>query len=131
MRNPYITLLVTMICIGLPLYSHAQTSTFEQKYVQAKANAAGGAGARYDQQLGTAMQSLPGLVSAMHDCAMKNPGQPSLHGYFEFTSATHYRVVLEPKGTLAGCITGVLENRTVPAPPRAPYLDPFELNLTQ
>jgi hypothetical protein len=116
--------------IGLPLCVSAKTATFEDNYAKAKANAASGAGLAYDQQLGNYLQGLSDVMPGMKQCATHPGGATSLHGYFEFQSAAAYRVVLQPKGAFSDCISAVLENRHVPAPPSTPYLDPFELGMS-
>ncbi|MEP6898785.1 MAG: hypothetical protein ABI870_09665 [Rhodanobacter sp.] len=123
---------LALSCTGLPLCSlaQAQAPTFEQNYAKAKANAAVGVGAAYDDRIGTQMRAIPELVSSMRDCMSNHPDRRSLHGYYEFTSPAHYRVVLQPAGPFADCITGAMENRPAPAPPSVPYLDPIEVNLT-
>jgi hypothetical protein len=118
----------TLVC--LVLGACAKQASFEENYAKAKANASAGAGATYDQALGNYMSNLPGYMLSMQGCVLNNPSQAAVHGYLEFESATAYKVVLEPKGGLATCITTVLENRTPPPPPSTPYLNPFEFQLT-
>jgi hypothetical protein len=116
--------------IGLPTYLSAKTASFEDNYAKAKANAASGAGLAYDQQLGIYMQGLPDVMPGMKSCATNHGGATALHGYFAFQSATAYKVVLQPKNAFSDCISTVLENRHLPAPPTTPYLDPFELGMS-
>lgn len=86
-------------------------------------------GAAYDQALGAAMQAMPEVSSKMMDCLVENSDGPPVYGYFEFTSATQYKVVLRPKSPLADCVTDALEGQSVPAPPSLPWLNVFELSL--
>jgi hypothetical protein len=116
--------------MGVPLCLSAKTATFEDNYTKAKANAASGAGLAYDQQLGTYLQGLPDIMQGMKSCAANSGGATSVHGYFEFQSATAYKVVLQPKNAFSDCIATALENRHLPAPPTTPYLDPFELGMS-
>jgi hypothetical protein len=103
--------------------------SFEQNYAQAKENLHTPAGAQYDKQLSLFVQGLSGFSLALEDCVARNPGQGEAHGYFEFTSATKYRVVLQPENGFAACLTVELQDQAVPAPPRAPYLSPFDLDV--
>lgn len=121
---------VAWMSLSLPLGLHAQSATFEQQYAKAKANAATEAGAAYDNQLSAVTQSYPDFLSSMRDCVSKNPSRSTLHGYYDFASASHYRVVLRPESPFANCVSAVLENRQLPSPPRTPYLNPFDFNLT-
>lgn len=111
------------------LSSCGHQQSFEAQYQTAQANAASGAGAVYDNALGAALR-VPGSPLALRECVINNPGQNSVHGYFEIKSSTDYAVVLQPKGGLADCIASHLEHHTVPEPPQSPYLNPFEFSVT-
>ena len=102
--------------------------SFEENYQKALANAAGGAGASYDNALGEALRE-PGSPLSLRECLISNPGQQGVHGYFEIRSATDYSLVLRPEGGLATCIARHLEHHTIPAPPESPYLNPYALRL--
>jgi hypothetical protein len=115
---------------SLPVHVCAKTATFEDNYAKAKANAAAGAGLAYDHQLGDYMMALADVMPGMQRCASSHGTAMSLHGYFQFQSATHYSVVLQPKNGFSDCVAALLENRHPPAPPTTPYLDPFDLNLS-
>jgi hypothetical protein len=129
-RKLSIGLVCALLGIGLPFYLSAKTVSFDDDYAKAKANAASGAGQAYDQQLGNYIQGLPDVMPGMKSCATNHGGATALHGYFAFQSATAYKVVLQPKNGFSDCIATVLENRHLPAPPTTPYLDPFELGMS-
>lgn len=132
-------------CLGLialplllaPLTATSQSTSvdeFAQKMTIAETNVQMVSGAVYDQELGTTLQKLPDFDTKITACLNANPGAQSVHGYFEFQSKTQYRLVLEPKGPFADCLTNALEGRAVPAPPSVPYLNPFSFThnpLTQ
>jgi hypothetical protein len=129
-KKRVVGLIGVLFGIGLPLCLSAKTASFDDNYAKAKTNAASGAGLAYDQQLGTYMQGLPDVMPGMKNCAANHGGTTALHGYFAFQSATAYKVVLQPKNAFSDCIATVLENRHLPAPPTTPYLDPFELGMS-
>ena len=109
--------------------SCAKQKTFEENYEAARENAVSQSGAAYDNAVGAAV-SVPGFALAQRTCVVNNPGVVSLHGYMLIKSPTIYSVVLEPKGPLADCIESTIENRTLPAPPTTPYLNPIEFAVT-
>lgn len=103
------------------------TEDFDTKYAKSRENLASEAGVAYDRQLGLAMQALPALQPAMSRCLEKNPQPQDVHGYFEFTSASEYRVVLRPASDYATCLEKALSGHGVPAPPKLPWLNHFTL----
>jgi hypothetical protein len=126
--------IIGMMCMvlgtGFAICASAKTASFDDNYAKAKTNAASGVGLAYDQQLGTYLQGLPDVMPGMKSCATNHGGATALHGYFAFQSSTEYKVVLQPKNAFSDCISAVLENRHLPAPPTTPYLDPFELGMS-
>jgi hypothetical protein len=110
--------------------SCTRQKTFEENYELARENAATQSGTAYDSAVGAAV-SVPGFALAQRTCVARNPGVNSLHGYMLIKSTIDYSVVLEPKGPLADCIESTLQNRTLPAPPSTPYLNPIEFAVTR
>ena len=130
MRVVYVvTRMVTIFPIAFLLLSCAKEKTFEENYETAKENAVTQSGAAYDNAVGAAV-SVPGFALAQRTCVVNNPGATSLHGYMRIKSPTEYSVMLEPKGPLADCIENTIANRTLPAPPTTPYLNPVEFAVT-
>lgn len=119
--------LLAMVTIGILCTSCAREKSFDENYQAAKENAAAGSGASYDNAVGAAVQGVPGYMLSVRNCMVNHPGERALHGYLLIRSATDYSVVLEPKGPLADCIADVMANRTLPAPPTTPYLNPLEI----
>ena len=107
------------------LMAVASDSEFRANEMAAQANVNTEAGAAYDYALGTAMQANPKFESGMTACLAKHPGEQSVHGYFHFTSATQYQVVLEPGSAFSACLANALEGFTVPEPPSVPYFNSF------
>jgi hypothetical protein len=122
--------LISALLIVFLAASCAKQATFEENYDTAKANAATQSGTAYDNAVGTAV-AVPGFALAQRTCVVNNPGVVSLHGYMRIKSPSDYSVVLEPKGPLADCIESTITNRTLPAPPTTPYLNPVEFAATQ
>lgn len=120
--------LLTLLGAAVLLCSCGKGGSFEENYQKALANAAGGAGARYDNALGEALRG-PGSSLALRECLISNPGQQGVHGYFEIRSSTDYSLVLRPEGGLATCVASHLEHHTIPAPPQSPYLNPYALRI--
>ena len=116
---------------ALLVLSCSKPKTFEENYETAKENAVTKSGRDYDTAVGAAVQGLPGFMLAQSDCVVKNPGESSLHGYLLIKSAREYSVVLQPEGALADCIQATMANRTLPAPPTTPYLNPYEFAVNQ
>ena len=122
---------IAVFSTALLILSCAKPKTFEENYETAKENAVTKSGTEYDAAVGAAIQGVPGFILAQRDCVAKNPGESSLHGYLSIKSGTEYSVVLEPKGALADCIQATMVNRTLPAPPTTPYLNPYEFAVSQ
>jgi hypothetical protein len=118
-----------VVVLVVLLVSCAKQKTFEENYETAKENAATQSGTAYDNAVGAAV-SVPGFALAQRTCVVNNPGVVSLHGYMLIKTPTEYSVVLEPKGPLADCIESTVTNRTLPAAPATPYLNPVEFAVT-
>ncbi len=106
---------------------HADDKLFQGNYALAQKNASSKAGTAYDNQLGAAMQNAPGFKASFKECTARHPGNHAVHGYFRFGSPTSYLVHLRPQNAFSACLTKALEGKRVPAPPRLPYLNPFNL----
>jgi hypothetical protein len=119
-------LAMATICV-LCCASCAKQKSFEENFQTAKQNAATASGAAYDNAVGAAVQGVPGYMLSVRTCMVNHPGEHKLHGYLLINSPTNYMVVLEPKGPLADCVADVVANRTLPAPPTTPYLNPVEI----
>lgn len=119
--------LLAIVTIGVLGASCAREKSFDENYQAAKENAASASGASYDNAVGAAVQGVPGYMLSLRNCMVNHPGERALHGYLVIRSTTNYSVVLEPKGPLADCIADAMANRTLPAPPTTPYLNPLEI----
>jgi hypothetical protein len=126
---PKLKLFAAALLVASLLAACDRPPQFDENYAKAKENMRTPAGAQYDRQLSLFVQNLSGFSLALEDCVTKNPGKGEVHGYFEFASATEYRVVLRPDDGFAACITIELQNQSVPAPPQVPYLSPFDLDI--
>ena len=98
---------------------------FQANSALALKNAGDAKGKAFDQALGQAIDKSAGFPAQATACLRRFPGDQAVTGYFEFTSATAYRVVLRPAGGFADCFAQALSGRAVPAPPSLPYLNPF------
>lgn len=117
-----------ILLIALSTAACARQKSFDENYATARENAATTQGIAYDNAVGAVMQSTPALVLAQRECVIRNPGQPSLHGYMLIKSPTDYSVSFEPKGALADCIEATFANYKLPTPPSSPYLNPVEFS---
>lgn len=107
--------------------SLADDKLFHGNYALAQKNASSKSGAAYDNRLGAAIQNAPGFKGAFKECTARHPGAQAVHGYFRFASPTRYLVHLRPQNPFSACLTKALEGKHLPAPPRLPYLNPFDL----
>jgi hypothetical protein len=126
---PKLELFTATVLVASLIAACGREPQFDESYAKARENLHTPAGAQYDKQLAIFVRNLSGLSLALEDCVAKNPGKGEVHGYFEFKSATEYRVVLRPEDGFAACITVELQNQSVPAPPQVPYLSPFDLDV--
>jgi len=99
--------------------------SFEANYAAANRNYQTADGVAYDKALSAVFEHSPDFTPNVSKCLSSHPGPQSVHGYFSFTSATEYQIVLEPKSDFSICLAKALEHHTVPAPPSVPYLNPF------
>ena len=113
--------------IGVLCVCCVKETQFDENYQVAKKNSATASGTTYDNAVGAAVQAVPGYMLSVRNCMGNHPGVRTLHGYLLIRSTTDYSVVLEPKGPVADCIAGLTANRTLPAPPTTPYLNPLEV----
>lgn len=120
-----------LLLIAISTAACARQKTFEENYAAAKENATTTQGRAYDNAVRAVIQSTPAFVLAQRQCVIKNPGQPSLHGYLLIQSPADYSVVVEPKGALADCIEATFANYKLPTPPSSPYLNPVEFSVPQ
>lgn len=126
MRSGVAAVLALFIAIGAsPVL--ADDKLFESNYALASKNASSKAGMAFDSQLGLAIQNAPGFKGAFKACLARHPGKQSVHGYFRFSSASAYLVHLRPRNAFSMCLTKALEGKRLPAPPKLPYLNPFDL----
>lgn len=116
-----------IVTIGVLSTACVKEKSFDDNYRAARENAATAAGASYDNAVGAAVQGVPGYMLSLRNCMVNHPGERALHGYLLIRAATDYSVVLAPKGPLADCIADAMANRTLPAPPTTPYLNPLEI----
>lgn len=126
---------IAIFCVALVLGQAAGSAlaadkVFENNYARARKNVVARAGATYDYKLGMAMQASADFQQRFKDCTKRYPGKQAVHGYFSFSSATRYTVVLEPRSAYSGCLTHALEGHRVPPPPGVPYLNPFDLSAS-
>lgn len=105
----------------------ANDKLFEANYALAQKTAGSKAGMAYDNRLGAAIQNAPGFKASFKDCSTRYPGNQAVHGYFRFSSAASYLVHLRPQNAFSTCLTKALEGKRLPAPPKLPYLNPFNL----
>src|SRR5688572_19861801 len=99
-------LLILIFAPGLSIGAE----TFDARFVQAKQNVtSSGAGAEYDRRLGTYFPSVPGWARELNECQDRNPGPQYLRGFFEFSSASTYRLVVGPDTPFAQCFVSVHE----------------------
>lgn len=105
----------------------AADKVFEGEYARAQKNAGSKAGIAYDNALGASMERAPGFKEAFNKCIKRHPGKQTVRGYFKFTTASSYRVSLQPKSAFSACVTKALEGRLLPAPPHLPYFNPFHV----
>lgn len=122
------------LCLALGLVQIANPAaagnSFDANYAKARKNVATKAGAAFDTRLGLAMQMHPEFQEGFKSCSRRFAKHPAVHGYFSFTSATSYRVMLAPKTAFSSCLTRTMEGRAVPPPPSIPYLNSFELSAS-
>ena len=115
-------LLILIFASGLSIGAE----TFDARFVQATQNVTSSAeGTEYDRRLGTYFQSAPGWARELNECQDRNPGPQYLRGFFEFSSAGTYRLVVDPDTPFSQCFARIHEGKDVPAPPRLPYLSPI------
>lgn len=123
-RNCLIAALCFSAGIGV-----AADSTFSQNEITAKSNLQTREGAAYDRALGLALQASPEFEPNMTKCLEAHPGKQVVHGYFYFTSAVAYQVVLQPHSEFSDCLAGALEGFAVPPPPSIPYFNSFTFSM--
>ena len=122
---------MVVLLIAFSTVACVKQKTFEESYAMAKENAATTRGIAYDNAVGSVIRSTPAFVLAQRECVVRNPGQPSLHGYMLIRSPADYSVLLEPKGALADCIAATFASHKLPTPPSSPYLNPVEFSAPQ
>ena len=119
------------LAIGLvPIADAGAGNTFDANYAKARKNVTTKAGAAFDTRLGLAMQMHAEFQEGFKRCSQRFPKHLAVRGYFSFTSATSYRVILAPKTAFSTCLSRAMEGREVPPPPSLPYLNPFELSAS-
>ena len=124
--RPQKTAAITL-CLFTTLVA-ASGSGFKSNEEIAQANSVAPEGSSYDFALGTSMQANPKVLSGMTTCLEQSPGEQSVHGYFYFTSATQYKVELEPRSPFSECLEKALEGHRVPKPPEIPYFNKFNFS---
>lgn len=107
----------------------AAPKPFEAKLAIARANASSATGAEFDRQLGIALVTKQAQAQ-MSKCLKDNPGPHSVRGYFEFTTAAHFHLILQPNDRFSHCLVHATEGHATPKPPRLPYLNPYEFSST-
>lgn len=123
---------LAIFCLAIALgqaagSANAADKAFQGNYAKARKNVTVPAGAAYDNKLGQAMQANPEYQRRFKDCAKRYPDKQAVHGYFRFSTATSYKVVLEPSSPFSGCLARALEGHRVPPPPSLPYFNPFDM----
>lgn len=118
---------MTIFLIGAS--ATAAPTTFEAKLAIARANGNSKAGAEFDRKLGIALVTKQAQAQ-MSQCLVDNPGPHSVRGYFEFTTATHFHMIVQPEDRFSHCLVRTTEGHATPKPPRLPYLNPFEFSST-
>ena len=119
-----------LVALLLPAAVAATTpgdASFDSQLALARQNLATEAGAAYDRALAEAMRPHPAVSEAINACLRNHPGDQDVQGYFHFTSASKYTVVLSPTGPFATCIAKALQGQPLPAPPRLPWFNHFTL----
>lgn len=121
-----------LLALALPfaLPAAAVDAAFDANLALARQNLATVPGAAYDRALGEAIMKLPAITEAMSACQRKHPEDQDLQGYFHFTTATAYRVVLAPASPFTACLAKALEGRALPAPPSLPWFNHFTFRYT-
>lgn len=118
----------SVLLFGIASAASGADTSFEANFAAAEANANTDQGALYDVALANALETDQ-VKAAIGVCLKANPGPQAVHGYFQFSSATAYSVVLMPASGFSQCLAKSLEGHAVPAPPRLPYLNPFTFTL--
>lgn len=126
------TLRVLLLAFAMPiaLPAAAADAAFDANLALARQNLATVPGAAYDRALGEAIMKLPAVAEAMAACQRKHPEDQNLQGYFHFTTAAAYRVVLAPASPFATCLGAALEGQSLPAPPSLPWFNHFTFRYT-
>ena len=122
-----IVLAITLSLIGAGAV--AAPTPFEAKLAIARTNASSKSGAEFDRKLGTALVTKQAQAQ-MSQCLKDNPGPHSVRGYFEFTTATRFRLIVQPDDRFSRCLVRTTEGHAAPKPPRLPYLNPFSFSST-
>ena len=121
-----------VIAMTLSLVGAAAAATptpFEAKLAIARVNASSKAGADFDRKLGVALVTKQAQAQ-MSQCLKDNPGPHSVRGYFEFTTATQFHLIVQPDDRFSHCLVRTTEGHATPKPPRLPYLNPFSFSST-
>ncbi|ARU05203.1 hypothetical protein CCO03_11380 [Comamonas serinivorans] len=94
-------------------------------YNQAKQNATTAEGKAYDEALSKALQAQADVRPAISACTKQHPGRQTAFGYFVVKAANSYEVVLAPSNAFTACLGKALSNRSVPQPPKSPWVNDF------
>lgn len=118
-----------LVCLAMALclFSSAAScsgNAFEANFTAAQENAKTKTGAAYDMALGNGLQS-PDVQAQISKCLKDNPGPQAVRGFFQFSTPSRYRLMLRPESRFSRCLSRAMEGHRVPAPPRLPYLNPF------
>lgn len=125
LTQPLLGLLALVLCVPAAVCAATPDASYDANLAVARQNLATKAGQDYDRALGGAVMKLPAVAKAMGACQTRHPGDQSVQGYFHFSAAGQYTVVLAPKGPFANCLTKALEGLSLPAPPRLPWFNHF------
>ena len=117
--------LTLAVVMGFALPAAAADPAADANLALARQNLATEEGAAFDREMGMAMMAIPAATEAVAACQRAHPGHHELQGYFHFTSATDYRLVLAPQSPFADCLARALQGRAVPAPPSLPWFNHF------
>lgn len=123
------TIVIAMTLSLIGAAAVAAPTSFEAKLATARINASSKSGAEFDRKLGVALVTKQAQAQ-MSQCLKDNPGAHSLRGYFEFTTAMHFHLIVQPDDRFSQCLVRTIEGHVTPTPPRLPYLNPFSFIST-
>lgn len=108
--------------------SSSETDSFETFFTIAESNATTKDGAAYNAALAMSLRTDK-VKASLGTCLSDNPGPQDVRGYFSFTTATDYSLVLSPVSPFSKCLQKSLEAQAVPAPPTVPYFNEFRFRI--